>query len=194
MTLGERLKHISEIVGGVKILADHLQMKSPGLYSYFHDRTKPGAGLLLRFFSLGFSIDWIITGKGSMYNNTDAGRRRRNSVVLNSIILATFGERLKMFAESKFGKINELAKAAGIEKSKINGLIRENTPPDVKSLQRLAQLGCNINWLLTGEGEMTFQQNSDLAFLDIDPEEGKEYIMKIKILQGKLTVETISNV
>lgn len=63
----------------------------------------------------------------------------------------TIGGRLRHFAEGKFGGISRLADALGISQPRLSHYVSDKRaiPPEV--VQKLAQLGCDITWLMTGE-------------------------------------------
>ena len=62
-----------------------------------------------------------------------------------------FGKRLKVDIKSKFGSIKELAARIEIDPSTISNYTRGVREPRAKFLGILAKLGCDTNWLLTGE-------------------------------------------
>lgn len=72
-----------------------------------------------------------------------------------------FGQRLKQFATAKFGSQKGLADALGISAPRITNYVQEINQPDPDILAQLAAFDCNINWLLTGEGEMYFRPDAN---------------------------------
>lgn len=73
------------------------------------------------------------------------------------------GERLRLFAETKYvqtrGPISALAKAIEMSPSNLqkylkSGLLPEGRGAGATVMPRLAAIGCNINWLITGVGMM----------------------------------------
>lgn len=61
-----------------------------------------------------------------------------------------FGNRLKEFAESKFGSVNAMAKVIGISQPNLARYIKEEVQPTKLLFERLLDYGCDIEWLLTG--------------------------------------------
>ncbi len=61
------------------------------------------------------------------------------------------GERLKIFAKQKFTTLKELADALGISPQQLNQYTSGKREPGSKILSKLLELGCDINWLLTGQ-------------------------------------------
>lgn len=59
-----------------------------------------------------------------------------------------------MFAIEKYGKISAFAAALDMSPSNAQAYIRGARTPGSKVLARLRNLGCDITWLLTGEGNM----------------------------------------
>ncbi|MDQ1265078.1 MAG: hypothetical protein QG635_228 [Bacteroidota bacterium] len=83
----------------------------------------------------------------------------------------TIGNRIEQFARYKFGGIaglnKKISEISG-KKTSIYKYIKDERAPGTTLLIPLANLGCNINWLLLGEGKMTVElpdlkENSELA-------------------------------
>lgn len=73
------------------------------------------------------------------------------------------GERLRLFAETKYvharGPISALAKAIEMRPSNLQKYLKSGQFPEGRGagatvMPRLAAIGCNINWLITGVGVM----------------------------------------
>ncbi len=76
--------------------------------------------------------------------------------------IMTIGKRLEEFARKQFGgipalnkKINEVSG----KKTSIYKYIKDDRSPGSIILVPLSQLGCNLNWLLYGKGEMIYDPN-----------------------------------
>lgn len=64
-----------------------------------------------------------------------------------------FGDRLKVWIDNNIGTQTLAADKLGYSPSRINNYIAESSFPNQEVLWRLNALGCNINWLLSGDGE-----------------------------------------
>lgn len=64
------------------------------------------------------------------------------------------GNRLKEFAEAFYGNMAGLARKLGVSQAYFTSYISGRSLPGGEVLIELYNLGCNINWLLTGQGEM----------------------------------------
>lgn len=60
-------------------------------------------------------------------------------------------ENLKIFGVNKFKNSTEYAKALDMKSQSLYKYINGESVPGGLILKKLAQLGCDINWLLTGE-------------------------------------------
>ena len=60
-------------------------------------------------------------------------------------------DRIRKFGLRKFGSIKEFAKAMGMSPSNLQAYLQNRRKPGTPILKRLIQLGCDIDWLLTGE-------------------------------------------
>ncbi|MBW7888064.1 MAG: hypothetical protein H3C35_06850 [Bacteroidetes bacterium] len=61
------------------------------------------------------------------------------------------GERLKLFAEKNFGSVAELERALGKGRNSLSQYIGDRSTPGGQLLLELLKLGCDINWLLSGD-------------------------------------------
>lgn len=70
----------------------------------------------------------------------------------------TPGERLRLFGVARFGDkkgaITAFAKALGMKPSNLHKYLSDEREPGAPVLARISALGCNVHWLLKGEGEM----------------------------------------
>mgnify|MGYP005820165519 CR=1 FL=1 len=78
-----------------------------------------------------------------------------------------FGGRLRKFAESNYKTMTDFTKQLGIARQYITPYLNNTSKPGADILQKLSNLGCNINWLLTGEGSMklndAYSNSDDIA-------------------------------
>ncbi|HPN38955.1 MAG TPA: S24 family peptidase [Melioribacteraceae bacterium] len=63
----------------------------------------------------------------------------------------SIGKRLKQFAENNFSSHTEFAKAIEIGRVNLYRYFNDTVLPGSEILQKLASMGCDLNWLLTGE-------------------------------------------
>jgi transcriptional regulator with XRE-family HTH domain len=79
-------------------------------------------------------------------------------------------ERLKLVRGSLgFERQEDFAERLGRSRNSISSYERGKAAPDGETLMRLASLGINIQWLLTGEGEMLNGSKTELAIPDRPP-------------------------
>ena len=70
----------------------------------------------------------------------------------------TIGERIRAFATYKYFKINDFADALSMSAPNVQAYMRGARKPGTAVLQKIQKLGCNLDWLLTGEGEMYIEK------------------------------------
>ncbi|HZV12453.1 MAG TPA: nickel insertion protein, partial [Candidatus Kapabacteria bacterium] len=70
------------------------------------------------------------------------------------------GNRLKIFANERFKSLSALSDASGIKIQRLNQYVMDISEPDMNTLEKFAGLGLNINWLLTGKGNMTISSGA----------------------------------
>lgn len=81
----------------------------------------------------------------------------------------TIGSRLKAFAKARYKRLGVFAEAAGINPSQLSDYVADKFVPRGDVLTKFAELGLNVNWLLTGEGEMFAASADDDAPADVLP-------------------------
>lgn len=64
------------------------------------------------------------------------------------------GERLREFSLTKFDKLTDFAASLDLNLQQLSAYVRGLNMPGKEILTKLSDEGCNINWLLTGEGSM----------------------------------------
>ncbi len=62
----------------------------------------------------------------------------------------SFGDRLKEFANTKYGSLKELAEAMDILPQALNRYVNDKVEPKANIVVKLMELGADIRWLLTG--------------------------------------------
>ncbi len=94
-------------------------------------------------------------------------------------------ERIRRFGLKKFGSIKEFAEAMDMSPSNLQAYLQNRRQPGTPILKRLSELGCDIDWLLTGE------ENNDKR-LKIIEEQSK----RIKELEteNRILLESISRI
>ena len=79
----------------------------------------------------------------------------------------TLGDRLKAIRQAKNLTLQELAAIIGSSHGYLSQVERNQKKPGSEILLSLKQhLNVNINWLLTGEGEMFIKNNEDIGPVD----------------------------
>ena len=76
-------------------------------------------------------------------------------------------ERLRQVCEAKNWKITDFAEQTGIAYRTMQGYIGGEREPNAEGMSGIAKAGVNLNWLVSGEGEM-FIENSNNLILTID--------------------------
>ena len=84
------------------------------------------------------------------------------------------GDRLRIFALSKYQSIKEFADLIGMDSGNVQKYLNEKRKPGSSFLKRLQKEGCDINWLLTGEGEMYAKKKTP----DFAQAAGAEFVQK----------------
>lgn len=75
------------------------------------------------------------------------------------------GKRLKAVSQL-FGGVAKLGELIGISKSQMSNYTTGYYGIDMTNLKKIGSVGINLNWLLTGEGEMLVNQEFDSEAYD----------------------------
>ncbi len=83
----------------------------------------------------------------------------------------SLGKRLKEFAKSNFNNLSDFSIALGISRENLYRYFNDTVSPGSEILQKLATLGCDINWLLLGTPNKNISAKS---YIPIDKAEINE--------------------
>lgn len=178
------------------MLAEQWGMAPPGLYAYFNNKTKPGAHVLMRLHEIGYSIEWLLTGEGRMFANNDAGRQlQREAAGIEDVETPTnVGARLKLFTDLELFGADNLAEKIGKPVKEVEAYFADKRELKTSVLRTIAELGCNLNWLLTGEGEMRISAlQRQIPFGNLLRDTNQEYTVQIKVNRGRLSFKQLGN-
>lgn len=138
--IGSRLKDFAvKKYGSVAELERILGVNRAYLSQYVTGRNKPGAKLLNELRLLHADIDYIMTGKRNVVLEVDHETR------------VGIYSRFKYFVEKQFKGEDKFAKELNINLEIIDDHLWENVQPKYGLIRKLAELGCDINWLLLGD-------------------------------------------
>lgn len=76
-----------------------------------------------------------------------------------------FGKRLKKVAATYFGSMQKLSEVSGINYTQLNNYVNGQRQPAYEALASLSNVGINVDFLMTGEGEMMKDVNVDAELL-----------------------------
>ncbi|RDE71933.1 XRE family transcriptional regulator [Haemophilus sputorum] len=83
----------------------------------------------------------------------------------------SISERLKQIIESKKLNIKEFSELSGIPYRSVQNYLRNEREPNVEALMKLhTQLGINLNWLVSGNGEMLTDKTDILDLTKLEKE------------------------
>ncbi|MFH0735873.1 MAG: helix-turn-helix transcriptional regulator [bacterium] len=95
-------------------------------------------------------IDSIIEEYQSDLNLFKDQDVEENGLFVDSEFQKILGERIKYFAKQKFSTLKELASALNISPQQLHQYTSGKREPGCKILSKLLEIGCDINWLLSG--------------------------------------------
>ncbi|AAP96457.1 XRE family transcriptional regulator [[Haemophilus] ducreyi] len=79
-------------------------------------------------------------------------------------------ERLRLICEHNHWKIKDFSELTGLPYRTIQGYIGGEREPNAEGMAAIAKVGVNLNWLVSGEGEMFkgTEQQADLNQAEIE--------------------------
>lgn len=92
--------------------------------------------------------------------------------------MTEFSTRLKSWIEEAFGSQKEFAEKNSINKVTLNGYATGKRFPDEAFLTKLSQIGCNVQWLFSGGGQMFANNEAGLNLHDKFSDEKSNRIAK----------------
>ena len=72
-------------------------------------------------------------------------------------------ERLRQVCEAKNWKIKDFAEQTGIAYRTLQGYVGGEREPNAEGMTAIAKAGVNLNWLVSGEGEMFQTATQEIA-------------------------------
>lgn len=119
----------------------------------------------------------------------------REKFTFREILKTGIGERIKSFGVKTFGGLGALASEVGLSAQQISNYVAERNLPGTPFLLKLAEHGCDIHWLLTGEDRVASSLilRERVGFYNARNKEVMDQVRKIeheiKILREKLESE-----
>lgn len=79
-------------------------------------------------------------------------------------------ERLKLVCENKNWKIKDFAELTGLPYRTMQGYIGGEREPNAEGMTAIAKVGVNLNWLVSGEGNMFngTEQRTNLSLVEFE--------------------------
>ncbi|HZV12783.1 MAG TPA: hypothetical protein VFA55_06165 [Candidatus Kapabacteria bacterium] len=100
--------------------------------------------------------------------------------------MKTLGSRIKLFLQAKFGTVTAASKAYGKSVNYFHPYVYDKTTPGGDVLRQLSEWGCNVNWLLTGEGDMWKDAEEERRQFKKNMLETMDRVAQVSPVQGAL--------
>jgi transcriptional regulator with XRE-family HTH domain len=190
MSLRKRLDIIAEeFEGGSRsALASALGVAQSTFNGYFSadGQKKIKVELLNRILDCypNISRSWLFFGEGGMLDEWDGGEENTVATTLDGDIA---GDTLFSVLTTIYSNLDEAAKALGISFKALDAHIGRRPAPSWAILKRLAKVGININYILTGSGPITTQfAHSPLAEAVTQVEQAMQGVDEMDVLKAAI--------
>jgi hypothetical protein len=104
---------------------------------------------------LGFSVDWLFSGKGSMHNSLV---KIFDPALENKLDIDEMNKRINSWINKAFVSIEEFEQKSNVEYSLISDSIANSKLIPYKEIRKMKTIGLNYEWSVTGKGQM-FSEN-----------------------------------
>lgn len=104
----------------------------------------------------------------------------------------SLGNRLKEFGIKKYGNVKSFAEALGIKPPSLYNYFNDESKPGAEFIEQLMEMGCDINWLLTGESN---EEATKKRIKELEEEnkklKGENYILSLEVSQLHKVAEAV---
>lgn len=157
--IGNRLAEFAKSKGWTQIeFARLLGMSPQTLTPYLTGKIRPGDKQLPKLEELGCDIKWLLFGDEATEETVQplSPELVTNSINEKNTTMFSRGERLELFIKQNFGTKREFCTKLGIDDRAIARYVGSGKKSTFgKEYQaKLSALGLNLDWYLTGNGEM----------------------------------------
>lgn len=156
MTICQRLKlFVDTNYSKPTEFAEFIGVKYLSLYRYINGINYPSSEILHLFKKGGLSIEWLIDGSGSMYARNSKGLEllEKTKTNIQSEKIHPY-QRIKSWIEENYGSFKNFSLAMDIDYTDLGHTLYDHVVPEADFDKMLDKAGCNVDWVLSGEGSM----------------------------------------
>jgi hypothetical protein len=136
-----------------KSFAELLKIQESNLSRYIKKNTCPNIKMLNKFFNAGLSLDWLITGTGTMFADNTVGISLLLKLLFNeNYIFSEFITRLESWILDNFESIDNFCEFNSIDKFYLTDIFIKNEIPGSNFVNLIENAGCNYKWVYSGTG------------------------------------------
>lgn len=123
------------------------------LSRYISGKNTPSTDSLIKFYNAGMSIDWLLTGVGSMYSNSPKGRKLKIFHEENDVVdtIQPF-DRIKTWIRENYGTLLKFTTTMNLKYDYLYSILYEQTIFDPELAGIMVKAGCNLDWIQDGKG------------------------------------------
>lgn len=176
MTFSERLqKAVSIKFNSQKEFAEIIGIIESNLSRYLSDGRQPNINILTKILYAGISLDWLLSGQGSMFVDicNEIPQENDREMVYKDLP----HDRMKKWIDKNYGSLKNFTLMMNLDFYYINKMISDNVLLDIDLLSALRTAGCNIDWLATGKGS-EYEDNPIGTLLKLKTSEINETIVE----------------
>jgi transcriptional regulator with XRE-family HTH domain len=138
------------------------------LSKMIRDKHQPSVETLKKFQQAGMSIDWLLDESTSMYaKNANGERLKKANTESDDPVKLTIINRVKLWIKNNFGSIRNFAEILNLPYDELFTILNEDFIPNTTLIKALRSVGCNTDWLFTGEGPQSLN-NQEIPIFKID--------------------------
>lgn len=156
ISCGQRLRlFVEKNYSTQKEFSDLIGINESSLYRYFTGSNQPTIETLSKFKKAGLSIEWLVDGSGTMYARNSKGMELLEKIGYKDKTEKTHPyERIHSWIDENYGSIRNFSIILDLDFEDLCRTFFDKVIPDTNFADTLENAGCNIDWVLTGEGSM----------------------------------------
>jgi hypothetical protein len=178
--LAERIKIFAErFYGSQTSFAQEIDEHPNCMYRYTNGQTIPGIEKLNKFYDAGMSIDWLLTGKGSMFASNSKGLDFQKQYEKTEVKdkKKPF-ERIKRWIIDNYRNLQNYSIVMNLDYNEVHDFLYQDYLMPPSFVQILNKSGCSISWILNGEGDQ--YSNTPLGLI-LKENQGERNQAKVKL-------------
>ncbi len=134
--------------------SNFIKIDSTQLNKYTKGRHYPSFETLIKFYESGVSLDWLLSGDGSMFAENEKGNELKVKYeTKNKGIILEIKSRIRKWILDNYKTFENFGVENDMDTEELMSELESLSYPKPQLLYKLKLAGCNIKWAVGGKGE-----------------------------------------